>query len=183
MTLLPALLLLGVSTTGTPPPPAVDHRNEPDAALDLSGKTTQEMLAGIEDGEWFAFYMVAAELLRRGEIDRAVEWFYVGQLRGRINATCIPQDPTGGPALLASLNSVLGTPINEHAGADPDEWAAAITRALAWDAAHADPTNPGPTCAEKRRSQRAGLADLAREIVATKAEIRATREKNGLPNR
>jgi hypothetical protein len=131
---------------------------------------------------WTQYYMIAARMIKAGRWDDAGAWFYVGQLRGRINVNCVKQAPSGGPAALASLNEIVGKPINEYLGANPDKWAMTIQRALDWDARHADAQNSGPACMSAKRAQREGLASLKRYVLSHKDEIRRERRKNGLPN-
>lgn len=133
-------------------------------------------------GSWQAHYTKAAELLKAGKADDAVVEFYVGQLRGRTNLRCVQQEPSGGPALFASLNEVVGRPVNEHAGRSPDKWLAVIDAALAWDRANPDLENASPACVAEKERQRAGLTGLRRMIDTQRDRIREERGKNGLPN-
>jgi hypothetical protein len=132
---------------------------------------------------WAGFYQKAGEEFQVGRRDEAVTLFYVGQLRGRIIVQCQNLPPDREPALLASLNDTLGQPINEYAGGSPAGWAAAIDRALAFDAVHPDPNAPSPECRAERERQRAGLTELRDHILANVIEIRAQRTASGLPNR
>lgn len=132
---------------------------------------------------WAAFYQKASEEFQAGRRDEAVTLFYIGQLRGRIVVQCQPQQPSGEPALLSSLNATLGQTINEYAGGDPEGWAAAIDRALDYDAAHPDPNAATPECRAERERQRSGLTGLRDQIRADPERIRSERAARGLPNR
>lgn len=132
---------------------------------------------------WAAFYQKATEEFAVGNRDEAVTLFYVGQLRGRVVIACqdVPRDRD--PALLASLNESVGRTMNEYAGGSPAGWAAAIDRALAYDAANPDPNAPSAECRAERARQRAGLTELRDHILANVEQIREQRAANGLPNR
>lgn len=139
--------------------------------------------AALAASPWPGFYQKANEEFAAGNRDEAVVLFYVGQLRGRIAVACKNLARDGEPALLASLNESLGRPINEYAGGFPAGWAAAIDRALAYDAANPDPNTPSTECRAERERQRAGLTELRDHILANVDEIREQRTANGLPNR
>lgn len=143
----------------------------------------EELLPQIEKRHWSDFYLLSAGLFARGEKDRAVPWFYVGQLRARVLVRCKPTTPDGDPALLAALNSSLGADINEHAGADVPRWVAAIDEALAWDAVHPDASTSSAKCRSERKQQRAGLGDLAKYIAKNTSNVRKMRAANGLSNK
>lgn len=122
----------------------------------------------------------AAKLFSEGEKDRATFWFYAGQLRFRSYLAANPDiDPSGGPALFASLMETVGRPINEHAFGDIPRLASILGEVLEWDEADPDPALPP----ESHRETRDGLAALRDQIQRDAAKIRAQREANGLPNR
>lgn len=132
----------------------------------------------------FEDYMQAAALLRAGRLDQAVYPFYRGQLRARIYLLAHPDlPPDGAPAAFASLNAVLGEPINRYAFGDLLALLATLDRVLAWHAAQDDPWTPKARFPEAHAQVVAGLMQM-REYVATQGEtIRAQRRANGLPNR
>ena len=132
---------------------------------------------------WAGFYQKANEEYAAGNRDQAVTFFYVGQLRGRVLVECQQVRPDGEPALLASLNESVGRVMNEYAGGSPSGWAAAIDRALAYDAANPDPATPSAECRAERERQRVGLTELRDHILANVDQIREQRTANGLPNR
>jgi hypothetical protein len=130
------------------------------------------------------YYAYAKRLFAQARKNDAVFWFYVGQLRYRFYLLANPQLPRDGdPAVMASLNATVGQSINEWAGGDPKRWAAAMERALQWDANN-DNGLTSKTAQEKQwRETRAGLAALRDQVIRDEARIRAEREKHGLSNR
>lgn len=155
-------------------------------ALSACGTATGNVTApdaALAAQPWPAFYQKANEEFAAGRRDEAVTLFYVGQLRGRIIVQCTNPRPDGDPALLASLNETVGRTMNEYAGGSPSGWAAAIDRALAFDAANPDPNAASGECRAERERQRTGLAQLRTHILSNVDEIRAQRTANGLPNR
>lgn len=132
---------------------------------------------------WAGFYQKANEEFAAGNRDEAVTLFYVGQLRGRIVIECQDVPPDREPALIASLNSSIGRTMNEYAGGSPAGWAAAIDRALAYDADNPDPNAASAECRAERTRQRADLTELRDHILANVDQIREQRAANGLPNR
>ena len=128
--------------------PCDDSVNAQTVALD-------ELIRIIPDQHPSFYYVLATRLFEAGRKDEAVFWFYAGQLRYRSRLACHPELPPGTePALFASLQEVAGTPINEHAGADPDAWIAAMERARAWDETNRNGFEPREPC-------RAAIADSA----------------------
>ncbi len=150
-------------------------------AKDFSDKSTKEMIAVIAKEHPASYYMLAKRLFQEGQRDEAVFWFYTGQIRYRARLKTHPNLPKDGePALFGSLSEVVGRPLNEYAFGDIPKLATIIDRALAWDAANADPFSPK---GEMRDSVRAGLEKMKADVLARADEIRATRIKNGLENR
>lgn len=130
-----------------------------------------------------AYYLFAARLFVEGKKDEAVFWFYVGQLRYRVYLTANPAlDPSGDPALFASLNATEGQTINEYAGGDVKMWTSKMTDALRWDAQHPN----GFTSKEKFKTEydsvRVGLERLRDEIASNPDRIREQRRQHGLEN-
>src|SRR5688572_1362555 len=79
---------------------------------ELEKQTPAELEQGIENEHPVTYYMLASRLFEGGQKDKAVFWFYAGQLRYRFHLSASPNlPPDGDPALFASLNSVLGQPI------------------------------------------------------------------------
>ncbi len=142
-----------------------------------------ELTANIADLHPAYYYALASRLFEDGQRDESVVWFYAGQLRYRARLTCHPEfEASGEPALFGSLQMVIGTMINEYAGADPEKWAGAMQRALDWDAEHENGFEPKSACGLAIEQSRAGLTGLREQMLGSVDEIRATREANGLPN-
>ncbi|HEX8168132.1 MAG TPA: hypothetical protein VF601_20385 [Beijerinckiaceae bacterium] len=127
----------------------------------------------------------AAALFRAGDRDRAVFWFYLGQLRYRVHLAARQGqlDPSGDPALFSSLMQAVGGPINRYAFGDVPALARTIDEVLAWDDAHPDGFTPKDRFAAERADIRKGLTAMRDEALATREEIRASRIRNGLQNR
>lgn len=76
-----------------------------------------------------AYLLYAGQLWAAGRKDESVFWFYIGQLRYRFHLASSPGiDPSGDPALFASLLDTIGSPINLYAGGDPVKWAGLAQR-------------------------------------------------------
>jgi len=134
----------------------------------------------VKIGTYSDMMMRAATLFSEGEHDRATFWFYAGQLRFRSYLVANPDiDPSGGPALFASLMETVGRPINEYAYGDIPRLVAILDEVLEWDEADPDPALP----AETHRNIREGLEGLRDQTQRDAAQIRTQREANGLPNR
>jgi hypothetical protein len=129
-------------------------------------------------------YRHAATLFEAGRRDEAVCWFYRGQLRARIHLLArhdLPPDRD--PAVFASLNEVVGRPINEYAFGDIAALLAVIDQVLAWHAANDDRFTPKARFAAAHEQVTAGLVRLRAQTLAQQASIVAQRRANGLPNR
>jgi hypothetical protein len=128
-----------------------------------------------------AFYAYAARLFEEGDRQDAVTWFYVGQLRYKyLVATQPALPPDGEPALMASLNSLIGQFINEWAGGDPTAWAGSISSAIEWDAANGNLVTPKDVAQEEQAEVLNGLIRLRDHILANANEIRDQRKAAGL---
>jgi hypothetical protein len=131
-----------------------------------------------------SYYMYAGRLFKEGKRDESVFWFYVGQLRYRFFLKSNPNlDPSGAPALFASLSETVGREINEYAGGNVKEMVKQIDRALKWD----DENPNGFTSKDKFRkmydANRAGLKKLRDQMESQADSIREQRKKAGLKNR
>ncbi len=160
--------------------PAAAQR-APAAGGDAGSQSVPQLIANIERKHPVTFYVLATRLFEAGQKDEAVFWFYAGQIRYRAYLKHNPRlDPSGDPALFASLSEVIGRPINEYAFGDVPSLAAAIDHALAWDAAHADPYAPKGAAREEVVN---GLRAMKTQVLATADDIRKQRAANGLENR
>lgn len=167
------LLLAPLSATGAEDPVG-----------DALKQTPDQLRRGIEGQHPAVHYVLAQKLFASGQKDEAVFWFYAGQLRYRFHLRVTPGlDPSGDPALFASLSEVIGRPINEYAFGDLDALRGTLTRVLLWDE-----RSPNGFTAKDRhgaawREIRSGLERLDAHIRDNAETIRAQRRANGLENR
>jgi len=155
-----------------------------DPADDATKKTPEQLKKGIENQHPAAYYILAQKLFESGKKDEAVFWFYAGQLRYRFHLLANPNlEPSGDPALFASLSEVIGRPINEYAFGDLKALDATLEKVLAWDEATAN----GFTSTKEHKAEwlktRDGLKGMRKQVMESGDSIRAQREANGLPNR
>jgi hypothetical protein len=131
-----------------------------------------------------AYYSYAQRLFNEGKKDEAVLWLYVGQIRYRVHLKANPKlDPSGDPALFASLSGTVGRQINEYAGGDAKMWLVQIDKALEWD-----DRNPNNFTSKKKFSKeyqeiRAGLVSMRQGLEKNLDQLREQRKKAGLANR
>jgi len=138
-------------------------------------------LAGEHPAE---YYKRAAELFKDGKKEDAVFVFYLGQLRFRTHLLAKRHlDPTGDPAIFASLSEVVGRPINQYAFGDMPALARTVDAVLAYDEANPDKFTSPAEFAGVHTSVRDGLSSMKAKMLAEADPIRAQRLKNGLENR
>ena len=127
------------------------------------------------------FYGYAGRLWAAGEKDKAVFWMYAGQLRFRFLLLTEPNaDPSGDPALFASLQETIGTPINAYAGADTGKWVTQINAVLKWDSDTPNGFTSKTKFSHQWTEARNGLVKL-RDYIATHGdEIRKQRDQQGV---
>jgi hypothetical protein len=156
-------------------------KSEPALPDDLLSQSIEQLTANIEHKHPAAALVLAKRLFEGGRQDEAVFWFYLGQLRYRAYLKVHPElDPSGEPALFASLMEVLGRPINLYAFGDIPGLVAVIDRVIAWDDGHADDFAPP---GKAREEITAGLVKMRADIIAKQDDIRRQRRERGLPNR
>lgn len=162
-------------------PPSVTAQIQPDIIESigtLSPAEIERQLPGLHPANYYAY---AGRLWGSGKRDEAVFWFYAGQLRYRFRLMADPGlDPSGDPALFASLQSMIGEPINLYVGSDPKNWMQQIDSVLAWDA---KTTNGFTSKTEHKKAfeeARAGLVKLRDYIGGHLDDIRSTREQQGV---
>ena len=171
-TLSLVLLAIGVAAAAAPPPD------------DPMKKTPEELMKGIENEHPATYYVLAKKLFESGKKDEAVFWFYAGQLRYRFHVSANPNlEPSGDPALLASLNEVVGQPINEYAFGDLKALDATLGRVLAWDEEKKNGFTSKKDHAAVWKKTRSGLAEMRSYVAKNGDSIRAQRKANGLDNR
>jgi len=144
----------------------------PAAAQELAGQHPAE------------YYKRAGELFKDGKKDDAVFIFYLGQLRYRTHLLAKgTSDPTGDPAIFASLSQVAGKPINQYAFGDIPGLARTIDAVMAYDAANPDKFTSPTEFAKVHDDVRNGLIAMKAKMLSEADRIRAQRVKNGLDNR
>jgi hypothetical protein len=129
------------------------------------------------------YYRRAAVLFKEDKKDEAVFIFYLGQLRYRARLLSHPAlDPSGEPALFTSFQQVVGKPVNEHAFGDIPRLLTTLDAVLIYDRGHPDKFTPPSTFPEAWRQTREGLSRMRAQVEKDADKIRASRERNGLPN-
>lgn len=78
-----------------------------------------------------ALFVLSAVLRARDEMDRAMFWFYAGQLRARFDANRCADATAAGA--VAQLTGQFGPPINQHAFAHLDVLAVVVAEVIDWD--------------------------------------------------
>lgn len=128
-----------------------------------------------------AYYLYAGRLWSEGLSDDAVFWFYAGQLRFRFHLRANPKlDPSGDPALFASLNATLGESLNLYVGGDPKKWMEQIDRVLTWDEKTANGFTSKKKYAKELEEIRGGLLKLRTYVYDNQAVIAAKRAEEGI---
>jgi len=174
-----ALLALACATAFAATP-----ATQPSPEADYLKMSPEQLLVGIEQQHPAAYYVLATKLFETGRKDEAVFWFYAGQLRFRFRLLAHPDlDPSGEPALFASLGASLGPAINEYAFGDLESLHATLRRVLDWDATTENGDTSKVRFAEPWKQIRAGLAGMIDYIDQNGESIRKQRTANGLENR
>ena len=151
---------------------------------DFANQTAEEIKEDIEQKHPASYYILASKLFSDNQKDDAVFWFYVGQLRYRFHLSANQDiDPTGDPALFASLSETIGRSINEYAFGNVPQLANTFDKVLEWDKEQENFFTSKEQYPEQYQAVRAGLEDLRRYILENEAEIKRRREENGLENR
>lgn len=152
---------------------------------DPAGMSIDQLKDGIENKHPAQFYVLAGKLFAAGKKDEAVFWYYAGQLRYRVYLLVNKDklDPTGDPAVFASLSEEVGRPINEYAFGDIPQLAKTIASVIAWDQSHANVLTPREKCRSEYDQIVTGLNQMRDQIVRQADSIRRTRTANGLENR
>jgi hypothetical protein len=155
------------------------------SAVDLSSLSIDQLKNGIENQHPSAFYILALKLFTAGQKDDAVFWFYAGQLRYRVYLLVNKDklDPSGDPALFASLSEEVGRPINEYAFGDIPLLSKTIEAVITWDQSHANALTPRDKYKSQYDQIVAGLIQMRDQVLKQADSIRKTRSANGLQNR
>ena len=154
-------------------------------ALDLQNLSIDQLKNGIESQHPAAFYVLAQKLFAAGQKEDAVFWFYTGQLRYRVYLLVNKDklDPSGDPAVFASLSEEVGRPINEYAFGDIPQLTKTIDAVIAWDQSHANALTPRDKYKSQYDQIVSGLTQMRDQIVNQADSIRQSRTAHGLPNR
>lgn len=130
------------------------------------------------------FYVLATKLFRKDKMEDAVFWYYVGQIRYRFHLAANPNlEKSGDPALYSSLQNIVGTPINQYAGGDPDFWAASVKKARKWDGKNPNSFTSKEKYQKEYNEVLSGMDKMISYIEKNKKQIREQRKRNGLTNR
>lgn len=152
-------------------------------AKDPASQSIEELEHGIENQHPATFYVLAGKLFVAGKKQEAVFWFYLGQLRYRVYLAANKGNPSGDPALFASLSEEVGRPINEYAFGDIPQLAKTIDAVIAWDRSHPNQLTPYDKYRSEYKEIVAGLVRLRDYILHNADSIRKTRAANHLENR
>jgi hypothetical protein len=155
------------------------------SAVDPATLSIDQLKNGIENQHPTCFYILAQKLFTAGQKDDAVFWYYAGQLRYRVYLVVNKDklDPSGDPAVFASLSEEIGRPINEYAFGDIPQLAKTIDAVIAWDQSHTNALTPRDKYKSQYDQITAGLTQMRDQVVNQADSIRKTRTANGLPNR
>ena len=98
------------------------------SAQDPATLSIEQLRSTIENQHTSGFYILAEKLFAAGKKDEAVFWFYAGQLRYRVYLLVNKDklEPSGDPAVFASLSEEIGRPLNEYAFGDIPQLAKTI---------------------------------------------------------
>ena len=155
------------------------------SAQDPATLSIEQLRGTIENQHPSGFYILAGKLFAAGKKDEAVFWFYAGQLRYRVYLLVNKDklDPSGDPAVFASLSEEVGRSVNAYAFGDIAQLAKTIDAVVAWDQSHANPLTPRKKYRSEYNQTIAGLTQMREEVVKKADSIRKTRTANGLENR
>tara|TARA_Y100000782_G_scaffold70365_1_gene76146 strand:+ start:526 stop:1065 length:540 start_codon:yes stop_codon:yes gene_type:complete len=129
------------------------------------------------------YITLASKRLNEGKLDDAAKWYYVGQIRFRAYLMANPDlEKSGDPALYSSLKHVVGTPINEYAGQNPDHWVTLIDQSIKWHSDNPNGFTPKSIHEEIYREVEKSFIDFRDYVSQNKELIRKQRARNGLKN-
>jgi hypothetical protein len=84
-----------------------------------------------------AYYLYSARLAHEGDKERALFWYYIGELRYRFYLAVNPDlSPDGAPALFGSLHQSVGQSVADPKQIDRATSIKEFKQALDWDAAN-----------------------------------------------
>ena len=139
---------------------------------------------GITEKHPVNYIILASKLMKEGESDEAVKWYYVGQMRFRAYLKANPKlEKSGDPALYSSLKHVAGAPINEYAGQNPDHWVKLIEESMHWHETNPNGFTPKIKNEKIYKEIKDSFTEFRDYVLNNKQLIREQRAKNGLENR
>lgn len=154
------------------------------SSSDWAKQTPEILKSGIEQKHPAAYYLLASKLFAAGQKEEAVFWFYAGQLRYRFYLKATPGlNPSGDPALFASLSETVGRPLNEYAFGDIPRLVKTIDEVLKWDETHENRFTSKASHPQDYADIRDGLVKLREHILKNQEDIKRQRKANGLENR
>lgn len=125
----------------------------------------------------------AAELLNEGDMEQAVFWYYVGQMRYRLHLMANPDlEPTGDPMVFSAMKYLVGEPVNQYAGDDPDNWIRLVRKAMKWDKTRPNLYTSKEQYAREYEEIHAQMDKLINYVDSHREEIRQQKAFNGLDN-
>ncbi|MDF2404151.1 hypothetical protein [Aeromonas sp. 5HA1] len=150
---------------------------------ELTNQSIDEIKHDITEKHPVNYIVLAAKLFNDGKLDDAVKWYYVGQIRFRAHLMANPDiEPSGEPALYSSLQNIVGTPINEYAGQDPNHWVVLVEKAIKWNAENPDGFTPKSSNKKIHAEVEANFIEFRDYVSSNKEKIRKQRTENGLKN-
>lgn len=162
---------------------ACTSTKEPISNNDITDQTVDEIKQNITDKHPVSYIVLAAKLFNDGKSDDAVKWYYVGQMRFSAYLMANPNiEPSGDPALYSSLEYVVGTPINEYAGENPEHWVELIEESIKWNAENSNGFTPKSSNREIYAEVEANFIEFRNYVFNNKEKIRKQRAENGLKN-
>ncbi|WP_438467005.1 hypothetical protein [Marinomonas sp. PE14-40] len=145
----------------------------------IAEESVETIKQSITDKHPISYITLATKLLNEGKLDEAVKWYYVGQMRFRAYLMANPNlEKSGDPALYASLNYVIGTPINEYAGQNSDHWVKLIEESIKWHSDNPNGFTPKSTHEEIYKEIEGDFFKFRDYVLENKEEIREQRAKN-----
>lgn len=151
--------------------------------IDPREQDPDTIIADAEHVHPVTLYALTSKLMAAGRLEEMVQWYYIAQLRFRYYILSHPEDGPTARVLFSALSESIGRPVNEYAYGDVDAAVRQIRAALAWDAAHSNHMPPKHAFPDQLAQLRAGLEAQCEEMLASRAEIREARSRNGLENR
>jgi hypothetical protein len=130
---------------------------EPQQILELPSSDVEKALPSSHP---MAYYLYAGRLAHEGDKERALFWYYVGELRYRFYVAVNPNlPPDGGAALFSSLHQSVGQTVADPHQIDKAMSITEFKRALEWDASNVNAVTSKKAHHKEWLNVRASLAD------------------------